>query len=88
MLKTLACKHKSTVAKMARKYKASIDTADGPRTCFQVTVQRDRGRKPLVARFGGIPLTRKRTAIMTRRQADHGHRQTQRADPSAPRRTV
>ena len=65
MLKTLACKHKSTVAKMARKYKASIDTADGPRTCFQVTVQRDRGRKPLVARFGGIPLTRKRTAIMT-----------------------
>ncbi len=65
MLKTLAGKHKSTVAKMARKYKASVDTADGPRTCFQVTVQRDRGRKPLVARFGGIPLTRKRTAIMT-----------------------
>jgi hypothetical protein len=65
MLKTLAGKHKSTVAKMARKYKASVDTADGPRTCFQVTVQRDQGRKPLVARFGGIPLTHKRTVIMT-----------------------
>jgi group II intron reverse transcriptase/maturase len=65
MLKTLAGKHKSTVAKMARKYKASIDTPDGPRTCFQVTVHREQGRKPLVARFGGIPLTRKRTAVLT-----------------------
>jgi group II intron reverse transcriptase/maturase len=65
MLKTLAGKHKSTVAKMARKHKASIDTLDGSRTCFQVTVHRERGRKPLVARFGGIPLTRKRTAVLT-----------------------
>jgi group II intron reverse transcriptase/maturase len=65
MLKTLAGKHKSTVAKMARKYKASIDTPDGPRTCFQVTVHREQGKKPLVARFGGIPLTRKRTAVLT-----------------------
>nr|WP_231921021.1 group II intron reverse transcriptase/maturase [Micromonospora narathiwatensis] len=64
MLKTLAAKHKSSVRKMARKYKASIDTPDGPRTCFQVTVQRDRGRKPLVARFGGIPLKRQRTAVI------------------------
>jgi group II intron reverse transcriptase/maturase len=64
MLKTLAAKHKSSVAKMARKFKASIDTPDGPRTGFQVTVQRDRGRKPLVARFGGIPLKRQRTAVI------------------------
>lgn len=65
ILKTLAGKHKSTVSKMARKYKARIETADGPRACFQVTVQRDQGRKPLVARFGGIPLKRKRTAVIT-----------------------
>ncbi|MGW0632967.1 group II intron reverse transcriptase/maturase [Streptomyces sp. NPDC002758] len=65
MLKTLAGKHKSTVAKMARRYKASIDTPDGRRTCFQVTVQRDKGRKPLVARFGGIPLKRQRTTVIT-----------------------
>jgi hypothetical protein len=65
MLKTLAGKHKSTVMKMARKYKASIDTPGGHRTCLQVAVQRDEGRKPLVARFGGIPLIRKRTAVMT-----------------------
>jgi group II intron reverse transcriptase/maturase len=64
MLKTLAAKHRSTVAKMARRYKAVIDTPDGQRTCFQVTVQRE-GRKPLVARFGGIPLKRQRTATLT-----------------------
>jgi group II intron reverse transcriptase/maturase len=64
MLKTLAAKHKSSVTKMARKYKASIDTPDGPRTGFQVIVQQDRGRRPLVARFGGIPLKRQRTAVI------------------------
>jgi hypothetical protein len=68
MLKTLAAKHKSTVAKMARRYKEAIDTPDGRRTCFQVTVQCDDGRKPLVARFGGIPLKRWRTAARTDRR--------------------
>jgi group II intron reverse transcriptase/maturase len=67
MLKTLAGKHKSTVRKMARRYKASIETPGGRRSCFQVTVQRDKGRKPLVARFGGIPLKRQRTAVITDR---------------------
>ncbi len=50
---------------MARRYKTVIDTPDGPRTCFQVTVQRDRGRTPLDARFGGIPLKRQRTTVLT-----------------------
>ena len=67
MLKTLAGKHKSTVTKMARRYKAAVATPDGQRTCFQVTVQRDKGKKPLVARFGGIPLKRQRTAVITDR---------------------
>jgi type II intron maturase/AI2M/AI1M-like HNH endonuclease/reverse transcriptase-like protein len=65
MLKTLAGKHRSSVTKMARKYKATIETPAGPRKVFQVTVERDRGRKPLVARFGGIPLRRNRTAVLT-----------------------
>ncbi len=65
MFKTLAGKHKSTVSKMARTYKTRVDTANGSRVCFQVTVQRDQGRRPLVARFGGIPLTRQRTAVIT-----------------------
>ncbi len=65
MLKTLAGKHRSSVTKMAAKYKTVIDTPAGKRTCFQVTVVRDRGRKPLVARFGGIPLQRQRNAVLT-----------------------
>ncbi|MBV9023386.1 MAG: maturase [Streptomycetaceae bacterium] len=65
LLKTLAGKHRSTVTKMARKYKSTIETPEGPRHCIQVTVPRDRGRKPLVARFGGIPLKRQRTAVLT-----------------------
>jgi hypothetical protein len=47
MLKTLAGKHRSTVTKMASKYKTVVGTPDGPRTCFQVVIARDRGRKPL-----------------------------------------
>ncbi|MFE2759715.1 group II intron reverse transcriptase/maturase [Streptomyces halstedii] len=67
MLKTLASKHKSTVTRMARKYRAMIDTEAGPRRCFEVKVERTGEKKPLVARFGGIPLTRKRTAVITDR---------------------
>ena len=63
MLKTLAAKHRSTVTKMARKHKAVITTPHGPRTCFQATVERE-GRKPLVARFGGIPLKRQKKAVL------------------------
>jgi hypothetical protein len=35
--------------------------------CFEATVARSGGRKPLVARFGGIPLRRQNTAILTDR---------------------
>jgi group II intron reverse transcriptase/maturase len=63
MLKTLACKYDSTVRKMAAQYKAKIDTPHGLRTCFQVVVERE-GRKPLVARFGGIPLKRQNKAVL------------------------
>ena len=40
LLKTLAGKHQSTVTKMAKKYKATIETVHGPRKCLQVVVQR------------------------------------------------
>ena len=63
MLKTLAAKHESSVTKMAREYKATIATPHGPRTCFQATVERA-GKKPLVARFGGIPLKRQKKAVI------------------------
>jgi AI2M/AI1M-like, HNH endonuclease len=67
MLKTLAAKHGSTVTAMARKYKAKTDTPHGPRTCLEARAERA-GRKPLVARFGGIPLIRQKKAVLTDRQ--------------------
>lgn len=57
LLKTLAGKHKTTVTKMWRKYASSVETEHGRLTCLQVTVPRG-DKKPLVARFGGIPLRR------------------------------
>jgi Type II intron maturase len=77
MLKTLAGKHRSTVSKMATKHKAKIDTPNGPRTCFEARIHRD-GRQPLVARFGGIPLQRQRTAKLVDRQpvtVDYPHKE-------------
>jgi len=67
MLKTLAGKHRSSVAKMARKYRATVDTPHGPRVCFQTTVERGEDKKPLVARFGGIPLRRQKKAVVVDR---------------------
>jgi hypothetical protein len=66
MLKTLAHRHRSTVTKMARKHKAVTVTPSGPRRCFEARVERD-GRKPLVARFGGIPLKRQKRTVITDR---------------------
>jgi hypothetical protein len=67
MLKTLAAKHRSTVTKVARKYKAVIETPGGKRTCFQASAARA-GRKPLVAKFGGIPLKRQEKAVLDDRK--------------------
>jgi group II intron reverse transcriptase/maturase len=66
MLKTLAHRHRSTVTKMARKHAAVTATPYGPRRCFEAHVERH-GRKPLVARFGGIPLRRQKRAVINDR---------------------
>jgi group II intron reverse transcriptase/maturase len=67
LLKTLAAKHDSTVSKMAARYKAAIETPDGPRTCFEAVRIREDNQKPLVARFGGIPLKRRKNAVIADR---------------------
>jgi group II intron reverse transcriptase/maturase len=69
LLKTLAAKHRTTVTAMARKHRATITTPHGPRTCFQATATRE-GRKPLVVRFGGVPLKRQKKAVITDRLPD------------------
>ncbi|WP_174575769.1 reverse transcriptase/maturase family protein [Nocardia miyunensis] len=67
MLKTLASKHRSTVTKMAARHKAKIATPHGQRVCFEASIARG-NRKLLVARFGGIPLRRNKTAVVIDRQ--------------------
>lgn len=62
MLRTLAAKHRSSLSRMTARHKAKIQTPYGPRVCYEATVQRQSG-KPLVARFGGIPLRRNKNAI-------------------------
>lgn len=64
MLKTLAAKHRSTVTKMAARYKAKALTPGGLRSCFEASKHRE-GKKDLIARFGGIPLTCDRRAVIT-----------------------
>src|ERR1019366_3160372 len=63
MLKTLGAKHRSTVTKMAARYRARIETSDGPRTCYEARKHRE-GKKDLVARFGGITLRQDRRAVI------------------------
>lgn len=67
LLRTLARKYRSTARKMATKYDAIVDTPYGPRKCFEASVERGDGRKPLAARFGGIPLKQQKRATI----ADH-----------------
>jgi Type II intron maturase/Reverse transcriptase (RNA-dependent DNA polymerase) len=77
MLKTLAGKHRSSTSKTAAKHKAKIQTPHGLRTCFEARIERD-GRQPLVARFGGIPLHRQRSATVIDRQpirVDYPHKE-------------
>lgn len=63
LLRTLADKHRSSVGKMWRKHKSTVQTDHGPRRCVAVTQPRQ-DKRPLVARFGGLPLRRKQTAIL------------------------
>ena len=64
MLKTLAHKHKSSVMRMARKYRTKVITPNGVLTCFQAVVERREGKRPLVAQFGGFSIRRRKDAIL------------------------
>ena len=64
LTKTLANKHRTTAAKVFRRYKSTVQTEHGERACLTVKVERSNGKRPLVARFGGIPLKRNRQATL------------------------
>jgi group II intron reverse transcriptase/maturase len=61
LTKTLARKYRISVPQVYRRYRAVLATEHGPRRGLQVTVDRDGGRAPLVAQWGGITLARDTT---------------------------
>ena len=65
LAKTLAAKHKTSCAKVFRRYKSTVHTEHGERTCLTVVKEQGNGKGPRVARFGGIPLKRNRQAVLT-----------------------
>jgi group II intron reverse transcriptase/maturase len=58
LLKTLACKHRSTMKKMKKKYQSeTVEERTGKTLkCLKKVVERE-GKKPLVAMWGGISLS-------------------------------
>jgi Transposase zinc-binding domain/AI2M/AI1M-like, HNH endonuclease len=62
LLKTLAGKGRTTVARTLKRLKSTTQTPNGPRKCLKLTIARP-GKKPLIAIFGGLSLQRKHTAI-------------------------
>ncbi len=65
LLKTLACKHRSTMLKMKAKYQSeTVDKATGKTLkCLKVVVERE-GKRPLTAQWGGISLTHQKHAVI------------------------
>jgi group II intron reverse transcriptase/maturase len=63
LTKTLARKYRISVNQVYRRYRAILQTEQGPRKGLQVTVERSEGRKPLVAQWGGISLARRTMAV-------------------------
>jgi group II intron reverse transcriptase/maturase len=64
LLKTLAYKHKTPTGAQLRKYRANFQAANGTTySCLEIQIPRE-GKKPLIARFGGIPLQRQSRAIL------------------------
>ncbi len=60
---TLAHKLRISVSQVYDRYQTLMETPDGPRKVLQVTVERE-GKKPLVARWGGISLARNMKAVL------------------------
>jgi Type II intron maturase/AI2M/AI1M-like, HNH endonuclease/Reverse transcriptase (RNA-dependent DNA polymerase) len=64
---TLAAKYQTRCTTILKRFKTTIETLHGVRTCLQVTIPREEGKKPLVATFGGIPLKQNKQAVLVDR---------------------
>jgi hypothetical protein len=72
LLKTLASKHKSTVSKMARKYKTEVTHKGRTLKCFQAKQERP-GKTSMIAQFGGIRLRTDPFLTIQDQPADQDH---------------
>jgi group II intron reverse transcriptase/maturase len=64
LVKTLADKFRTSVNRIYRKYKKTVEVPHGTQKVLEVTVERGGKKKPLVARFGGIELRWQKNAIL------------------------
>ena len=64
LVQTLACKLRISVCQVYRRYRATLQTDRGPRAGLQVIIEREEGRTPLVATWGGITLARRKAAVL------------------------
>ena len=77
LLQTLAAKHKTTVSTMRTKYRTQVKTPAGKSLqCLEVRVER-KDKTPLLARFGGIELTRRTQAILEETPPIHKNQRTE-----------
>lgn len=63
LTKTLASKFRISVPKVYRRYQSTIQTERGPCKVLRVEVRR-KGKKPLVAQWGGVSLARRKGAVL------------------------
>jgi group II intron reverse transcriptase/maturase len=63
LLKTLAHKNQTSVAKEKKRLNGRTETKTSPRTCLKLTIQREK-KHPLVAIFGGLPLRRSKKTVI------------------------
>ena len=61
---TLAEKLRITVSQVSDRSETTMETPDGPRKVLQATVERE-GKRPRIARWGGVSLARNSKAILT-----------------------
>jgi group II intron reverse transcriptase/maturase len=64
LVKTLANKRRVRMSQVRKRYGTTLQTPNGPRKGLRVVVERSKGKKPLVACWGGISLRRQKEATL------------------------
>lgn len=67
LARTLAQKYHLSPRTIERRYRSWVETSVGKRRCLQTSQPRSNGKPPRIARFGGIALQRKQTAVVVDR---------------------